>query len=174
MLTPTSSVTSVFGRIGAITAQPNDYTSDQINETASRVFVTSEQKIVLSNTSGTNTGDNAVNTLYSGLESSKQNTLTNPITGTLTQNYIPKAGVGNTLVNSLMIDNLSYTSNNGIFQIISSDEPVTRLRLTNINPSGGDWAFVAGLNLIDNTSFSIRDLQRGFDRIVINVKSDFL
>jgi hypothetical protein len=38
-------------------------------------YVTDAEKVKLSNLSGTNTGDNAVNTLYSGLAASKQNTL---------------------------------------------------------------------------------------------------
>ncbi len=58
---------SVFGRAGNVVATTGDYNADQIIETASRVFITPAQKTVLSNTSGTNTGDNAVNSLYSGL-----------------------------------------------------------------------------------------------------------
>ena len=37
--------------------------------------LTDAEKVVLGNTSGTNTGDNAVNSLYSGLATSKQDTL---------------------------------------------------------------------------------------------------
>lgn len=44
LLTPTSAVTTVFGRNGAITAQIGDYTADQIMETASRVFQTPAQR----------------------------------------------------------------------------------------------------------------------------------
>ena len=40
LLTPTSSVTSVFGRVGAVTSNSGDYTADQINEAASRKFQT--------------------------------------------------------------------------------------------------------------------------------------
>lgn len=60
-------LSSVFNRVGNVTAATGDYTADQITETATRVFVTPAQKTVLSNTSGTNTGDNAPNSLYSGL-----------------------------------------------------------------------------------------------------------
>ncbi len=67
LLTPTSAVDSVFARTGAVTAQSGDYTADQITESGTRVFVTPAQKTVLGNTSGTNSGNNAVNTLYSGL-----------------------------------------------------------------------------------------------------------
>ncbi len=43
LLTPTSAVTTVFGRNGAITAQTGDYSADQINETATRKFQTTTQ-----------------------------------------------------------------------------------------------------------------------------------
>lgn len=55
--TPTDMVLSVFGRTGGVTAQSGDYDADKITETAGRVFVTPAQKIVLGNTSGTNSGD---------------------------------------------------------------------------------------------------------------------
>lgn len=60
----TDSVSSVFGRTGAITATSGDYTTDQITETATRVFITPAQETIINNTSGTNTGDQDL----SGLE----------------------------------------------------------------------------------------------------------
>ncbi|CAI2769161.1 tail fiber domain-containing protein [Flavobacterium collinsii] len=44
LLTPTSEVTKVFGRNGAITSQAGDYNADQITETTSRKFQTSSQQ----------------------------------------------------------------------------------------------------------------------------------
>lgn len=44
LLTPTSDVTTVFGRNGAITAQTGDYTADQISETATKKFQTANQQ----------------------------------------------------------------------------------------------------------------------------------
>lgn len=43
LLTPTSAVTTVFGRNGAVTAQTGDYNADQITETATRKFQTANQ-----------------------------------------------------------------------------------------------------------------------------------
>jgi len=57
LLFPTSDVTSVFGRTAAVTAQSGDYTTDQITETVDHVFLSTAQKTVVENTSGTNTGD---------------------------------------------------------------------------------------------------------------------
>ncbi|WP_242506214.1 discoidin domain-containing protein [Pectobacterium zantedeschiae] len=41
-----SGVSSVFGRTGVVTAQPGDYTADDITETAIRKFVTPDEKAV--------------------------------------------------------------------------------------------------------------------------------
>ncbi len=41
-----SGVTSVFGRTGIVTAQPGDYTADQITETAARKFASPDEKAV--------------------------------------------------------------------------------------------------------------------------------
>ena len=44
LLTPTSEVTKVFGRNGAVTAQAGDYNADQITETGSRKFQSPSQQ----------------------------------------------------------------------------------------------------------------------------------
>ena len=44
LLTPTSEVTKVFGRNGAVTAEAGDYNADQITETGSRRFQTPSQQ----------------------------------------------------------------------------------------------------------------------------------
>ncbi|MEQ9878382.1 discoidin domain-containing protein [Pectobacterium aroidearum] len=41
-----SGVTSVFGRTGVVTAQPGDYTADQITETVTRKFASPDEKAV--------------------------------------------------------------------------------------------------------------------------------
>lgn len=45
LLTPTSAVTTVFGRNGAVVQQAGDYTADQISETTTRKFQTANQQI---------------------------------------------------------------------------------------------------------------------------------
>jgi hypothetical protein len=44
LLSPTSAVTTVFGRNGSVTAQTGDYSADQINETATRKFQSANQQ----------------------------------------------------------------------------------------------------------------------------------
>jgi hypothetical protein len=50
-------------------------TTANISNSTNKNFVTDAQQTILGNTSGTNTGDNATNTQYSGLAVSKQDTL---------------------------------------------------------------------------------------------------
>jgi hypothetical protein len=71
LLTPTDAVQSVFGRSGTVTAQPGDYTTDQVTETATKVFVTPALKTAITHTNraaldlvaGTNTGDQTLASL---------------------------------------------------------------------------------------------------------------
>ena len=53
-----------------------DATTADIAASTNKNYVTDAQQTVITNTSGTNSGDNAVNSLYSGLAASKQDTLT--------------------------------------------------------------------------------------------------
>jgi hypothetical protein len=66
---------------GLVTAGADATTADIADSTNKR-YVTDAQSTVIGNTSGTNTGDNAVNSLYSGLAASKQDALTLTTTGT--------------------------------------------------------------------------------------------
>jgi hypothetical protein len=59
---------------GLVTAGADATTAD-IADSLNKRYVTDAQATVIGNTSGTNTGDNAVNSLYSGLAASKQDTL---------------------------------------------------------------------------------------------------
>ncbi|MCV9931755.1 tail fiber domain-containing protein [Flavobacterium sp. LS1R47] len=67
LLSPTSAVTTVFGRNGAITSQTGDYTADQISETASRKFQSANQQAFNDATSSIQTQLNTkVSTIGSG------------------------------------------------------------------------------------------------------------
>lgn len=59
---------------GLVTAGADATTADIADSTNKR-YVTDAQLVVVGNTSGTNTGDNATNSQYSGLATSKQDTL---------------------------------------------------------------------------------------------------
>jgi len=63
---------------GLVTAGADATTADIADSTNKR-YVTDANLVVIGNTSGTNTGDNATNTQYSGLAASKQDTLQNTV-----------------------------------------------------------------------------------------------
>jgi hypothetical protein len=63
-----------YDQKGLVTAGADATTADIADSTNKR-YVTDAQLVVVGNTSGTNTGDNATNSQYSGLAASKQDTL---------------------------------------------------------------------------------------------------
>lgn len=75
----TDQVLSVAGKTGAVTLDTND-----VSDVTNKRYVTDADLTVLSNTSGTNTGDNATNTQYSGLAASKADVANPTFTGTVT------------------------------------------------------------------------------------------
>ncbi len=64
-------VDSVNGQTGVVVLGTAD-----IADSSNKRYVTDAQLVVIGNTSGTNTGDNATNSQYSGLAASKQDTIT--------------------------------------------------------------------------------------------------
>lgn len=63
-------VYSVNDKTGVVVLSTSD-----ISEATNKKYVTDAQLTIIGNTSGTNTGDNATNSQYSGLAASKQDTL---------------------------------------------------------------------------------------------------
>jgi hypothetical protein len=81
---------------GLVTAGADATTAD-IADSTNRRYVTDAQLVVVGNTSGTNTGDNATNSQYSGLAASKQDTLVSG-TNIKTVNSTSLLGSGNVAV----------------------------------------------------------------------------
>jgi hypothetical protein len=81
---------------GLVTAGADATTADIASSTDKR-YVTDAQLVVVGNTSGTNTGDNATNSQYSGLATSKQDTLVSG-TNIKTINSTTLLGSGNVAV----------------------------------------------------------------------------
>lgn len=116
-------------------------TTAEVIHTTDKRYVTDAELTVIGNTSGTNTGDNAVNSLYSGLSTSKQDVITLTTTGnsgaatligntlnipqysgggTITQTFAEtlingnSAGANNINMNNQNINNISdLSANNG-------------------------------------------------------------
>jgi len=83
----TDQVLSVAGKTGAVTLDTND-----VSDVTNKRYVTDADLTVLSNTSGTNTGDNATNTQYSGLAASKADVANPTFTGTVTTPWLTNTG----------------------------------------------------------------------------------
>jgi hypothetical protein len=85
-----------YDQKGLVTAGADATTADIASSTDKR-YVTDAQLVVVGNTSGTNTGDNATNSQYSGLAASKQDTLVSG-TNIKTINSTSLLGSGNVAV----------------------------------------------------------------------------
>lgn len=69
-------------------------TTSSFSNSTDKNFVTDAQLVIIGNTSSTNSGNNAVNTLYSGLDAAKVNVTD---TASMLTNYLRKAGNGSSL-----------------------------------------------------------------------------
>lgn len=92
LLTPTSTVSSVFGRTGAVTANSGDYTADQISETASRKFQTLAQQTYNDATSSIQTQLNGKEPSISAPGTTGQYWRGNKTWATLDTSVIPENG----------------------------------------------------------------------------------
>lgn len=92
LLTPTSTVSSVFGRTGAVTSNSGDYTADQISETASRKFQTLAQQTYNDATSSIQTQLNGKEPSISAPGTTGQYWRGNKTFATLDTSVIPENG----------------------------------------------------------------------------------
>lgn len=117
-----------------------DATTADIADSLNKRYVTDAQATVIGNTSGTNSGDNAVNSLYSGLAASKEDTIT---AGTTSQYYrgdksfqtLDKTAVG--LAN---VDNTSDANK----PVSTAQATAIGLKYDATNPSG----FISNINAL--------------------------
>jgi hypothetical protein len=111
-------------------------TTANITDSSNKRFITDAQQTVLGNTSGTNTGDNAVNSLYSGLASSKENTITAGTTGqywrgdktfqTLDKTAVGLNNVDNTTDLNKPISTATQTALNAKQNTITNSDSITQ------------------------------------------------
>lgn len=95
---------------GLVIAGADALTSD-IADSLNKRYVTDAQLAVIGNTSGTNTGDNATNSQYSGLATSKQDVLTDIVLGALINGYTSKTtpvGADGFLISNSADSNKAY------------------------------------------------------------------
>lgn len=113
---------------GLVTAGADATTADIADSTNKR-YVTDAQLTVIGNTSGTNTGDNAVNSLYSGLATSKQDTLVSG-TNIKTVNSTSLLGSGDVAVQATLVSGTNIKTINSTSLLGSGDITISA------NPSG--------------------------------------
>lgn len=147
---------------GLVTAGADATTADIADSTNKR-YVTDAQLTVIGNTSGTNTGDNAVNSLYSGLATSKQDTLVSG-TNIKTVNSTSLLGSGNVAVQETLVSGTNIKTINSTTILGSGDIAVqaTLVSGTNIKTIEGQSLLGSGnidlvkgdvgLGNVDNTS----------------------
>ena len=90
-----------YDQKGLVTAGADATTAD-IADSSNKRYVTDANLTVIQNTSGTNTGDNAVNSLYSGLATSKQDALVSG-TNIKTVNSTSLLGSGDVAVQATLV-----------------------------------------------------------------------
>jgi len=123
LLTPTSAVTTVFGRNGVVTSQLGDYTADQINETATRVFQTVDQR----------TNNDATSPIQAQINLKAP--LASPVlTGTPTA-PTATAGTNTTQLATTAFVTGAVSSANGSFVTLTGNETITGQKtFTNASP----------------------------------------
>lgn len=109
----TDAVSDVNGLTGSVVLDTSN-----VSATLNKRYVTDAQLVIIGNTSGTNSGDNSVNSLYSGLATSKQDTLVSG-TNIKTINGTSLLGSGNIAVGAsisgLTAATATNTINNGAY-----------------------------------------------------------
>ncbi len=140
LLTPTSDVTTVFGRNGAVTAQTGDYTTDQITETATKKFQSANQQAF----------NDATSSIQTQLNSKVSNaTHTGDATGSTT---LTVKGINGTLLSELQTGILKNTTATGVPVIATaSDFPILNQDTTGtannaINLGGQSSNYYAPIN----------------------------
>lgn len=101
-----------------------DATTADIADSLNKRYVTDANLTVIGNTSGTNTGDNATNTQYSGLATSKQDTLVSG-TNIKTVNSTSLLGSGDIVVQPTLVSGTNIKTVNGNTLLGSGDVTIS-------------------------------------------------
>jgi hypothetical protein len=137
---------------GLVTAGADATTAD-IADSTNRRYVTDAQLVVIGNTSGTNTGDNAVNSLYSGLSTSKQDTLVSgtniktinstSLLGSGNISVAPASGIDATAIGSGSVSNTEFGYLDGVTSAIQTQIDTKTNKLITANRQTASYTLVA-------------------------------
>ena len=163
--------TKITYDINGLVTSGSDATTNDISSTTDKRYVTDSQLTLLGNLSGSNSGDNAVNTLYSGLATSKQDLL---VSGTSI-----KTINGNSLLGSGDITIIAGESTpiTGTVAIAMGNEESSKIITINDSTitlaSLKEYAFInieTSETSLDD--FTLNGLSFGIENIVDNVSFD--
>lgn len=161
-------VASVFGRIGAITAQTGDYNADQITETANRKFVNAIQLNIINNISGTNTGDETKATIETKLLSSTLSTIAKTIVAAINELFSGKANkVATPTVNRMV----KTDANGHPVQCTFTDVEIVQLAAIDMSAVPEEGIVILTAKKEAGTGNTI--FQGGADTVDVFVSSDF-
>jgi hypothetical protein len=137
---------------GLVTAGTDATTAD-IADSSNKRYVTDAQLVVIGNTSGTNTGDNAVNSLYSGLATSKQDTLVSganiktinstSLLGSGNISVAPASGIDATAIGSGSVSNTEFGYLDGVTSAIQTQIDTKTNKLITANRQTASYTLVA-------------------------------
>lgn len=137
---------------GLVTAG-GDATTADIADSTNKRYVTDAQLTVIGNTSGTNTGDNAVNSLYSGLATSKQDTLVSgtniktinstSLLGSGNISVAPASGIDATAIGSGSVSNTEFGYLDGVTSAIQTQIDSKTNKLITANRQTASYTLVA-------------------------------
>lgn len=159
----TDAVTSVFGRTGAIVAQSGDYNTSQVSESVNLYFTEGRvlATLLTGYVVGTNTplaATNSVLTAFQNLQAqvnTKQDTLTNPVTGTATAGQV---AVWNGTTTQTGSADFTWDDINKKLDVDGDIKATGTLEVDTVNNATGDFATIsAGGVLTKRTPTETRD-----------------
>ena len=149
---------------GLVTAGADATTADIADSTNKR-YVTDAQLVIVGNTSGTNTGDNSANSLYSGLATSKQDTL---VSGTNIKTINSTSLLGSSDIS------LPTTSSTDTFtnkRITSRVSGITSSATPSVNTDSFDAVTITALALAI-TGVTVTGTPTDFQRLIFRIKDN--
>lgn len=155
----------------ALNAKQNTITnSDSITQGTTNLFLTTAERTKLTNTTGTNSGDNAVNTLYSGLVSNATHTgdVTGATTLTIANNAVTYAKIQNVTATDKLLGR--STAGAGIVEEITCTS-AGRSLIAGVDASAQKTTL--GLGNVDNTSDVNKPISTA-TQTALNAKQDTL
>ena len=149
---------------GLVTAGADATTADIADSTNKR-YVTDAQLVIIGNTSGTNTGDNSANSLYSGLATSKQDTL---VSGTNIKTINTVSLLGSSDISLPTTSSTDTFTNKRITSRVSS---TTSSATPSVNTDSFDAVTITAL-AVAITGVTVTGTPTDFQKLIFRIKDN--